>query len=113
MSSGCMSIFLSPPRGTSRKQLCTAKCSYKFFSRSTLAGGTNKCFHMIEIALKRLTACGHQAVLRLRQASVKRLGANDVIGFFELACMNAQVPVGCFQKRFEFIECERAIDGQR
>src|SRR6266403_522731 len=109
----CMSMFLSPPRRTSRKLLCFTKSSYKIFCRSTLAGGANKCFHMIEIALKRLAARGHQAVLRLRQAPVKRLGANNVIRFFQLACMNAQVAIGSLQQRFEFVKCERAIDGQR
>src|SRR6266850_6456215 len=108
----CMSMcFLR--RGGRRRPLCTAKYIYKFFCRSTLAGGANQCFHMIEIALQCLAACGHQAVLRLRQAPVKGFGANNVIGFFQLARMNAQVAVGCLQQRFELVKCERAIDGQR
>src|SRR6267378_522486 len=109
----CMSMFFLRRGGQAANNFVLQSAVTNFFGHSTLAGGTNKRFHMIEIALKCLAARGHQAVLRLRQAPVKGLGANDVIGFFQLARMNAQIAVGCFQQRFEFIKCERAIDRQR
>src|SRR6267143_4194567 len=109
----CMSMFFSAAGGQAANNFTLQSALAKNFCRSTLAGRSNKCFHMIEIALQRLPARGHQAVLRLRQAPVKGLRANNVICFFQLACMNAQVAIGGLEQGFQFIKCERAIDRQR
>src|ERR1700729_3788796 len=73
----------------------------------------NQRFHVIEVALERFTTCRREAVFRLGQSTVERLRAHDVIGFFELSRMDAQVAVGRLQHRFQFIECERAIHSKR
>src|SRR5467141_2176779 len=106
----CMSMFFSAAGDKSQTTLFCKVHSQIFFASSTLAGRANKCFHMIEIALQRPPARGRQAILRLRQASIKGLRANNVICFFQLACMNAQVAIGRLEQGFQFIKGERAID---
>ena len=68
---------------------------------------------MIEILLQRAASRGGQRVLRPRHASRERLLAREVARFLELARVDADVAVGRLQDRFQLVERQRRIDGQR
>src|SRR5579872_7099696 len=85
----------------------------KNFATLTFAGRANQSFHMIEIALQRFATRSGEAVFRLRQTPIERLRAHDVVGFFQLARVDTQVAVGGLQHRFQFVEGQRTVYGQR
>src|SRR5581483_1396815 len=80
---------------------------------SFFAGGANKRFHMIEIALQSPTTGCRQTILGMRQPAAEGLFTTDVAGFLELAGVDAQVAVGCAHELFQFIEAQHLIHGQR
>src|SRR5208283_3865664 len=65
----------------------------KNLALSALTRCANQRLHVIQIALKRAPACCRQTVLRLGQPPIKRFCAHDVVRFFELTCVHAQISI--------------------
>src|ERR1700722_3044792 len=80
---------------------------------SAFAGGANQRLHVIQIAFQGFAPRGSQPVFGLGQTPVERFRAQDVVGFFELSGMDAEISVGGFQQRFKFVKGQRAIYGER
>src|SRR5579864_3891331 len=85
----------------------------KKFPRSALPRGADQRLHVIEVPLEGPPPRRGQAILGFGQAAGERFLAQDVVSFFQLAGVNAQITVGRFQQSFELVEGQRAIDGQR
>src|SRR6266566_9025600 len=104
----CMSMVVSPPCILLCQLLCIAKCGRKKILRSALARGADQRLHVIKVALEGAPAGRRQAVLGLRQASIKRLRAVNVLSFFELARVHAEVAVSGLEQGFQLVEGERS-----
>src|SRR5216684_7087479 len=104
---------LSPPRTNNHKLLCNTKYKAKKICPLAFARRPDQRFHVIQVTLQRPPSRCRQPVFGFWQASVERFGAHDVIGFFQLAGMHAQVAVGSFQQRFQLVESQRAVYRQR
>src|SRR5690349_15035267 len=77
------------------------------------AGGFDYGLHMIQITVQGSSATRRQPVDRLRAPVGKGLGASEVFGFFELACMRAQVAVANIEQCFQLAEGELLANRQR
>src|SRR5271155_3593245 len=80
----------------------------KKYEDLTLARRANQRLHVVQVALQCPPARCRQPVFRFGEPSVKRLRTYNVIRFFELACMHAQIAVRGLQKGLELIEGKRA-----
>src|ERR1700687_5240975 len=109
----CMSTVFLRRRKTVINYSSVQSTNAKKICHSALTRGANQGFHVVQVALQGPAPGGRQSILRLRQAPVERLCANDVIGFFKLAGVNTEVAVGGFKQGLELIERERAIHCQR
>src|SRR5450432_4206420 len=67
---------------------------------------------MIQVTLEGFSSGRGEAKFGFRPASVERFRANDVVGFFESAGVNAQVAVGGLEHGFQLVEGERTVYGQ-
>src|SRR6266403_2591881 len=105
-------LFFSPPRITTATNYSVLQSIQPKKTLLPFACGADQRFHMIQIALERTPPGGRQPVFRFRQTPVERLGAHDVVGFFEFARMNAQVAVGGLQHGLQLVKRKRAIDRQ-
>src|SRR5215472_839721 len=91
--------------------LYAVKCEAKKFL--PFAGRANQRLHMIQVTFERSPAGCGQTVFRLRQPSVKRFGAEDIIRLFQFSCMHTQVSVRGLQERLQFVEGEGTVYRQR
>src|SRR5262245_42127109 len=80
---------------------------------SALARGADQRLHVVQVALERLTAGRREPVLGLGNAPGERLGADDVLRFFETARVHAQVVVGGLDQRLELVEREWLVHRER
>src|ERR1700757_138559 len=87
--------------------------SAKKFYRSAFTRGANQSLHVIEVALQSATARSRQPIFRLGQPAIERFCANDIVAFFELAGVHAEVAVGRLEHGFQLVESERTVHGQR
>jgi hypothetical protein len=68
--------------------------------------------HMIQVSLKGAPAAAGQTVLSLRRAAFERFGTTNVTGILQLACMDAEIAVGCLYQMLKFIKSQRFIRRQ-
>src|SRR5688500_2403581 len=80
---------------------------------SAIPGGADQRFHVIEIPLERTAPAGGETILCLGHTPLERLGARDIIGFLELARVDAQVAVRRLHQLFQVAEAEGIIHGER
>src|SRR5256885_16809969 len=62
---------------------------------------------MIEVARERPAPGGCQSIFSLRGTACERLRAIDIARVLQLARMDAQITVTCFDRMLQFIECQR------
>src|SRR5438128_11625109 len=98
---------------TWREGLCDIKLRLKKNSASAVPGGADQRLHMVQIALQRAATRGREPVLGLRDASLERLGAHDILGRFELPRVHAQVAVRRLQQPLEFLAAQRRVHRER
>ena len=67
---------------------------------------------MIEIFFEGFASGGGEAVFGAGDASFKKLGAADVVGFLKFAGVDAEIPVSGFEQALEIVEAERIVDGE-
>src|ERR1041385_7332723 len=70
-------------------------------------------FHVREVLLERAASRGRQAKLGPRHPPFESLVADDVVGLFELAGVDAQIAVGRLQQRLQVVEAETIVDRER
>src|SRR5688572_12733245 len=80
---------------------------------SAIPGGADQRFHVIEIPLERAAPAGGETILCLGHPPLERLGARDIVGFLELARVDAQVAVRRLHQLFQVAEAEGIIHGER
>lgn len=73
----------------------------------------NQRFHVIQVTLESLTACGSQLIFGLWHSALERFRAGDVLCLFKPPRMNAEVAIRRLQQLLQFIEREALVDGQR
>jgi len=76
------------------------------------AGEANPGFHLIEILREGATAGGSEAIFGARNATFKKFHAGDVLRFFELASVNAEIAVSRFEYTLEIVEAEGIVGGE-
>src|SRR5215469_315125 len=103
-------LSLSPPRGSRTNYSALQSKEAKKFVRLALASGANQRLHVIEITLQSAPARRGQTIFGFRQTSVEGLGADDVVGFFELTSVHAEVAVGRLEHGLQFVEGQRAVN---
>src|SRR5260370_7928106 len=81
----------------------------KNFGALALARRADQRFHMVQIALQRLSPCCREPVLRFGQPPLKRLRAHDLIGFFQPAAVHPQPPGRLLPHAPPFLECHRTF----
>src|SRR5687767_11293012 len=65
---------------------------------------------MVEISLERPAPRCREPILRLRHPSLERFRARDVLGFLQLARVDAQVSVGRVHQLLQVAEAQRVVD---
>src|ERR1700737_1181490 len=70
-------------------------------------------FHVGQVPRELAAAHRGEPVLGPRPPAVEALGTGDIVGFLELAGVNAQVAVARFEQRLQLIERERLDGGER
>ena len=76
------------------------------------ASGADPFFHLIEILSQRAASGWGEAVFGARDAAFEKLDAGNVLGFFELAGVHAEIAVGSFEDAFEIVESQGFIGGE-
>ena len=84
----------------------------KLFAALFFAGDADPLFHLVEVLGESAAAGGGQAVFGAGYASFKKLHAGNVLGFFELAGVHAEVAVGGFEHALKVVEAERIVGGE-
>ena len=106
---GCRGPLIGlPARALRRAALYRAPAS----ALRSIADRLDDGFHVAQVSLERTPAGAGQPVLRL-DAGIRCLLAGDVLGFFQLARVDAQVSVCRLQQPFEIVECQPLVDRQR
>src|SRR5262245_59027752 len=67
---------------------------------------------MVEVPLERPASDGGDRVPRSWHPPLERLRATDVVGFLELARVDAQIPIGRAVQLFEVVERQTLVHGQ-
>jgi hypothetical protein len=80
--------------------------------KSGFAGHADPFLHLIEIFGEGAAAGGGEAVLSAGDAAFEKLYARDVLGFLELAGVDAEVAVGGFEDTLEVVEAEGIVGGK-
>src|SRR5213076_1725364 len=97
---------------TCREELCGIKSVLKK-NASPLTGGVNQRFHVVQVALQRAPPGSGEPILGLRNPSLERLRASDVLRLLEPARVHAQIAVRRLEQGLELVEAQRLVDGQR
>src|SRR2546428_13100368 len=96
-----------------REGLCDIKLRLKKNSASAVPGGTDQRLHVVQVALQRAATRGREPVLGLRDASLERLGAHDILGRSELPRVHARVAVRRLPHPLELVEPHRRVPPRR
>src|SRR2546430_15151034 len=70
-------------------------------------------FHVVQVALQRAPPGSGEPILGLRNPSLERLRASDVLRLLEPARVHAQIAVRRLEQGLELVEAQRLVDGQR
>jgi hypothetical protein len=76
------------------------------------AGDANPGFHLIEVFAQSAAAGRSEAIFGARNASLKKLHAGNVLRFFQLAGVDAEISVGGLEHALEVVKAERVVSGK-
>ena len=76
------------------------------------AGDADPFFHLVEVFGEGAAAGGGEAVLGAGDAAFKKFHAGNVLRFFELAGVDAEVAVGGLEDALEVVEAEGVVGGE-
>jgi len=82
------------------------------FSVAGYAGYADPFFHLIEVFGESAAAGGGEAIFGAGDAAFEKLYAGNVLGFLELAGVDAEIAVGGLQDTLEIVEAEGVVGGE-